>query len=162
MGATLRLLKSVFMTNVFSLEAAAIPGSGVPGGLVAATEDIYSPAAASDCVKWSASVAVKQWPANMILRDAQSFVREVELLLTHDRPHLVFDLSQVKCLDSAGVDILLRCLRGASKRHGDLKLAAVSPELISMLEWTKTGRMFEIFESPSDAIQSFHQQRRSD
>ena len=162
MRATLRLLKSVFLGNVFSLEAAAIPDSGVPGGMVAATEDSFFPAPASACIEWDAAVAVKQMPANMILGDAQTFVREVELLLNRDRPHLVLDLSEVKCLDSAGVDVLLRCLQGASNRDGDLKLAAVSPELVSTLEWTKAGRMFEIFESPSDAVQSFYQQRHLD
>jgi anti-sigma B factor antagonist len=99
---------------------------------------------------------------NMTRSDAENFFREVESLLKCDRPHLVFDLSGVKCLDSAGIDILLRCLQGTSKRDGDLKLAAVSPELVSILEWTKTGRMFEIFESPSDAVQSFAQKRHLD
>ncbi|HSZ60582.1 MAG TPA: STAS domain-containing protein [Terriglobales bacterium] len=161
MRATLRLLKSLFMTNVFSWEAAATLGPSLTGGTIAATEDIFSPGAA-DSVNWVPSVAVKELPADMIRDDAQKFLREVEIILNHDRPHLVFDLSNVKCLDSGGVDILLRCLRGASKRDRDLKLAAVSPELVSVLEWTKAGRMFEVFESPSDAVLSFRQQRHLD
>ncbi|MGA7634632.1 MAG: STAS domain-containing protein, partial [Terriglobales bacterium] len=147
MRATLRLLKSVFLANAFSLEAAAIPGSSAAKSMVAATDDVFSPVAVSS-VKCAAAVAVRQLPANMIRSDAENFFREVEPLLKCDRPHLVFDLSEVKCLDSAGVDILLRCLRATSRRDGDLKLAALSPELASVLEWTKAGRMFEIFESP--------------
>jgi anti-sigma B factor antagonist len=162
MRATLRLLKSVFLANAFSLEAAVIPGSSAAKSMVAATDDVFSPVAALSSVERAAAVAVKQLPANMIRSAAENFFREVEPLLKRDRPHLVFDWSEVKCLDSAGVDILLRCLRAASRRDGDLKLAALSPELASVLEWTKAGRMFEIFESPSDAVQSFRQKRYPD
>ncbi|MFY9905398.1 MAG: STAS domain-containing protein [Terriglobales bacterium] len=159
MRSTLRLLKSVFLPDVFSLEAAAIEGASVPVSSIPATDDNFSSLSASACVSCDAAVAVKQLPVSMIQGAARNFLREVEPLLKCDRPHLVFDLSEVKCLDSAGVDTLLRCLQGASKRNGDLKLAAVSPELAAVLEWTKAGRLFETFESTTDAVQSFHQQR---
>lgn len=159
MRSMLRLLKSVFVANVFILEPAEIHTAGALGSAIATTDDSFSTATASAYVKGNVAVAVKQLPANMIRSDAQTFFREVEPLLKCDRPHLVFDLSEVKCLDCAGVDVLLRCLQGASKRNGDLKLAAVPPELAAILEWSKAGRLFEIFENSSDAAQSFRQPR---
>lgn len=161
MRATLRLLKSVFMAHVFSWEVAAIEGAGVPVSAIRDGDDSFSGLAASAYVKSDAGIAVKQLPANMIRSDARNFFREVEPFLRCDRPHLVFDWSEVTCIDSTGVDGLLRCLQEASKRDGDLKLAAVSAELAAILEWTKAGRLFEIFDNASDAVQSFHQLKRA-
>jgi len=59
-------------------------------------------------------------------------------------------------LDSAGIEMLLRCMEEAMKRNGDVKLAAVSPQVTVILELTRVDRLFEIFENPSDAVESFH------
>jgi hypothetical protein len=44
----------------------------------------------------------------------------------------------------------------AMKRNGDVKLAAVSPQAAIILQLTRVDRLFEIFENPSDAVESFH------
>ena len=75
--------------------------------------------------------------------------------LTTDRPQLVFDLSQVRQLDAAGVEMLLRCMSEAHKRDGDLKLAALSPQTAVVLELTRAERLFEIYETSTDAVRSF-------
>jgi len=64
-------------------------------------------------------------------------------------------LSEVRYLDSAGVDLLLRSIEEVMKRNGDVKLAAVSPETAAILEMTRVDRLFEIFDSCSDAVESF-------
>jgi anti-sigma B factor antagonist len=94
-------------------------------------------------------------PERLKLEQAQEFQREVEPLLRADRPRLVFDFSEVRQIDSAGVEILLRCLEEATKRDGDLKLASVTPEAAVVLELTRVDRLFEVFASTSDAIESF-------
>jgi anti-sigma B factor antagonist len=43
----------------------------------------------------------------------------------------------------------------AMRRDGDLKLAALSPQASIVLEMTRTDRLFEIYESSSDAVRSF-------
>jgi anti-sigma B factor antagonist len=68
----------------------------------------------------------------------------------------VFDFSNTSHLDSAGIDMLLRCLREAMKRNGDIKLAAVPPRVAVILELTKVDRLFQIFIKPSDAVESFY------
>jgi anti-anti-sigma factor len=86
---------------------------------------------------------------------ARTFLREVQPLITVDRPQVVFDLSAVIQLDAAGVDMLLQCMSEAMKRDGDLKLAAVSPQAAVILELTRTDRLFEIYETAADAVRSF-------
>ena len=43
----------------------------------------------------------------------------------------------------------------AVRRDGDLKLAALSPESAIILEITRTARLFEIYETSTDAARSF-------
>jgi anti-sigma B factor antagonist len=104
----------------------------------------------------SRPVVVKQLPDRVSVNETQQLFRELALLFEGDRPCLVFDFSEVRQLDSAGIEMLLRCMEEAMKRNGDVKLAAVSPQVTVILELTRVDRLFEIFENPSDAVESFH------
>ncbi len=103
----------------------------------------------------SRPVIVKRVPESLNLRQARVFLEEVRPLLEHDRPQLVFDLSLVRKLDSAGVDMLLHCMKEASRRDGDLKLAALSPQAQVVLDLTRTSRLFETFATSAEAARSF-------
>ena len=103
----------------------------------------------------SRPVLVKRMPAIMNMRESRAFLRDVQTILQGDRPQLVFDLSQVVRLDAAGVEVLLRCMSEAMRRDGDVKLAAVSPQAAVVLEMTRTARLFEIYQTSTDAARSF-------
>jgi anti-sigma B factor antagonist len=103
----------------------------------------------------SRPVIVKRIPERMNLKQARKFQQEVRPLLQSDRPQLVFDLSQVRQIDAAGVDMLLTCMSEAMRRDGDLKLAALSPQAAIVLELTRTDRLFEIYENSTDAVRSY-------
>lgn len=98
---------------------------------------------------------MKRMPERMNLKQARSFLKEVQPFLNSDRPQVVFDMSRVRHIDAAGVDVLLQCMRHAVKRDGDLKLAALSPQAAIVLELTRTGRLFEIYENSTAAVKSF-------
>ncbi len=104
----------------------------------------------------SRPVVVKQLPDRVSVNETQQLFRELAPLFEGDRPCLVFDFSEVRQLDSAGIEMLLRCMEEAMKRNGDVKLAAVSPQVTVILELTRVDRLFEIFENPSEAVESFH------
>lgn len=102
------------------------------------------------------AVAVKPFPKSFNKEQCEAFLRELEPHLEGDRPRLVFDFSEVRYLDSAGVELLLLCMEEAMKRNGDVKLASVSSELDAILEMTRVDRLFEIYENCSDAMESYH------
>ena len=104
----------------------------------------------------SRPVVVKRMPDRLNLRQARAFLSEVQPFIASDRPQLVFDLSQVRQMDAAGVDMLLHCMGEVMKRDGDLKLASVSAQAATILEMTRTDRLFEIYETSTDAVRSFH------
>lgn len=103
----------------------------------------------------SRPVVVKRMPERLNARAARELLRDVQPFLVTDRPQLVFDFSQVKQLDAAGVEMLLRCMSEAHKRDGDLKLASLSSQAVVVLELTRTERLFEIYDSSTDAVRSF-------
>src|SRR3954447_10563593 len=103
----------------------------------------------------SRPVLVKRVPEHMNQREAQKFFADVRPLLNADRPQLVFDLSQVRQLDVAGIEVLLQCMSQVMKRDGDLKLASLSEHAAIVLELTRTDRLFEVYETSTDAARSF-------
>lgn len=104
-------------------------------------------------------VVVMELPQQLNPRKAKTFLRELQPLLEADRPRLVLECSQIHNLDGAGVEMLLGCMQEAMKRDGDLKLAAVSPASGVFLELMRVDRLFEIFDSAEEAVQSFDEFR---
>lgn len=100
-------------------------------------------------------VVVKRVPERLNMKQARAFLSEVQPMLRSDRPQMVFDCSLVKQMDAAGVEMFLFCLAEVMKRDGDLKLAALSAQAAVVLEMTRTDRLFEIYDSSSDAVLSF-------
>jgi len=103
----------------------------------------------------SRPVIVRQLPESVGLRQAQDLARELERFLKDDHPCLVFDFSNVRHIDSAGIEMLLRCMEEAMKRDGDLKLAAIPPPIAVILKLTRVDCLFEIFSKASDAVESY-------
>ena len=103
----------------------------------------------------SGPVVVVQVPEVLNAIEVQSFMQEMGPLLESNRPRVVFDCSQVRSMESAGVEMLLLCLEEVLKRDGDLKLAALSPEADVILELMRVARVFETFQTCEEAVRSF-------
>jgi anti-anti-sigma factor len=101
-------------------------------------------------------VVVMELPQRLNSTQARAFLAELQPILDTDRPCIVLDCSQIQHLDSAGVEMLLSCLEQAMKRDGDLKLAAISPASAVILELMRVDRLFEVFDTSEQAMQSFH------
>ena len=105
---------------------------------------------------WSSGpVVVMQVPEHFTRRKTHDFVQELRGFIESKRPRIVLDCSQVRAIDSAGVQALLHCLEETLKRDGDLKLAALSAEAEVILELTRVARIFETFSTSDEAVRSF-------
>jgi anti-sigma B factor antagonist len=100
-------------------------------------------------------VVVMEVPTILDAVEGPAFFDEVSPLLENDRPNMVFDCSQLRHVDSAGIEILLQCMEEAMKRDGDVKLAAVSPACEVILELMRVDRVFEMFATTQEAVRSF-------
>jgi anti-anti-sigma regulatory factor len=98
-----------------------------------------------------------QLPKRLGAREERSFLRAVEHRMNMERPYLVLDCSNISQLDNSAVHLLLCCLEEAMKRNGDVKLAGI-PLMTEMVPGlTGTSRLFEIFDTTADAVNSFRQ-----
>jgi len=104
----------------------------------------------------SGPVVIMQMPERLNLGGVRTFLQELKPLLECHRPRIVLDCSQVRYIDSAGVEMMLHCLEEAMKRDVDLKLAALSPESEVILELMRVARVFEAFATSDDAVRSFN------
>lgn len=102
------------------------------------------------------AVIVMEVPARLNQAEAGTFLGKLQPLLQREHARVVLDCSQVRYVDSAGLEVLSRCVHEALKRNGDLKLAAVSPASRVILELILANGLFETFETAGEAVQSFH------
>jgi len=104
----------------------------------------------------SGPVIIMRLPEELNVKEVQAFMQEMGPLLESNRPRIVLECSQVRSMDSAGVEMLLRCLEEVLKRDGDLKLAALSAEAEVILEIMRVARVFETFPTSEEAARSFN------
>jgi len=101
-------------------------------------------------------VTIKQLPGRLSMRQRRLFFRDLLKCMDGERPRIVLDCGTLLKCDRGVVLLLLRCLEEAIKRNGDVKLAALAPSVKEMLESTRARRLFEVFETTADAVESFH------
>jgi anti-sigma B factor antagonist len=104
----------------------------------------------------SGPVLIMQLPEELNVKEVDIFMQEIRPLLESNRPRVVLECSQVRSMESAGVEMLLRCLEEVLKRDGDLKLAALSSEAEVILELMRVARVFESFPTCEEAAKSFN------
>jgi anti-anti-sigma factor len=102
------------------------------------------------------NVEVKQIPQALTVKHARLFLGELESCMSTDRPCIVLDCSNVRQMDRSVIHLLLGCLEEAMKRNGDVKLSAVPAAAGAILELTGVSRLFEVFDTNTDAVSSFH------
>jgi anti-sigma B factor antagonist len=68
---------------------------------------------------------------------------------------VVIDLAEAEFLDSAGLGALVALLKRVTERGGDLKLARMPRKVRMIFEITRAHRIFEIFETVEEALESF-------
>lgn len=101
------------------------------------------------------TVTVTQLPETLDMNRGRLFFKELESRMNIDRPCVVLECSKVRDMDRFAIHMLLCCLEEAMKRDGDVKLAAVQPLARQTLELTRVDRLFEIYETESEAVNSF-------
>jgi len=69
--------------------------------------------------------------------------------------NLIIDLAEVRFVDSSGLGALVSGFKNSSARKGSLKLCSLQPQVRSMFELTRLHRVFEIFASVEEALESY-------
>lgn len=77
------------------------------------------------------------------------------LLSTKGSVNVIFDLHQVKFIDSSGLGAFLSTLRQLNTKGGQLKLANLSPSVRSIFELVSMHKIFDCYDTVDEAVQSF-------
>jgi anti-anti-sigma factor len=102
-------------------------------------------------------VSTLQMPEVVAGKAERAFLREMETHMKESRPQVVVDCSGVRQFDKCALRLLLHTLEHALKRKGDVRLAGVPVEARNLMESTGATRLFEIYNSTAEAVDSFHQ-----
>jgi anti-sigma B factor antagonist len=68
---------------------------------------------------------------------------------------LIVDLKKVLFIDSSGLGVLVSGYKNAAILHGALKLSNLQPQVKSMFELTRLHKVFDIFLTVDDALESY-------
>ncbi|MCK4283355.1 MAG: STAS domain-containing protein [Candidatus Brocadiae bacterium] len=96
--------------------------------------------------------------------DAQSAPQiksELHKLIEDGDTKLVLNLEKMDFIDSAGLGVLVSCLRKAAAHGGDLRLAEVPEFCRSIFELTRLTRVFDVNETEAQATEAIGQQTES-
>ena len=103
------------------------------------------------------SVTVLHLPVRFSSEAARGFIRDVEECVNAGRPYVVLDCSTAGQLDKPMAGLFLHCLQETMKRNGDVKLVCISLTQLPALGLAGATRLFEVFDTVNDAVDSFHQ-----
>lgn len=86
---------------------------------------------------------------------AESLLTQLRALVAEGNVQLVGDLSGVSYTSSAGLRSLLAIVRDARSAGGDLRLAAVHPPVLKILELSGFTTILKVFDDVSSAVASY-------
>jgi anti-anti-sigma factor len=81
-------------------------------------------------------IVVVNLPERVTAKQARTLRRDLRDQLNVDHPSVILDLSDVKEMDTAGMDLLLECMNQTVRRDGTIQLRGISPEAQTILELT--------------------------
>lgn len=93
---------------------------------------------------------------NLDAKSAPAFKEGVlDLIRSSNLSKLVFNLEHLQFIDSSGLGTFLSIQRTLNSQGGTLKLAHLNKPIRTMFEIVSMHRIFDIFDTPEEAVDSF-------
>ena len=101
-------------------------------------------------------VSVVGLNGRIVLGEESGALREtVKSLMAAGKKKVVLDMSNVTYIDSAGLGILVAAHVSAKTQGASIRLCALGQKFREVLQITKLLTVFEVFDTPAAAIESF-------
>lgn len=107
--------------------------------------------------RYVADVAIVDCSGRIVLGEETASVRQYVKALLTQSPHVVLNLAQVNYVDSSGVGTLVSLYTTARGAGGNIKLAGLGTRVKDVLQITKLGTIFEVFDAAENAAASFNE-----
>lgn len=69
--------------------------------------------------------------------------------------HVILDLSRVTFVDSAGLGVLIGCLRQVKQGRGELSLCGLTSNVRTLFQLCHMHRLFQIYNTREEALRAF-------
>jgi len=89
--------------------------------------------------------------------NAKEFKTQIARLL-NPGARIVLDMTELKFVDSSGLGAMVSTLRQVNGAGGDLRLSGLSKPVRALLELVRMHRVFGIYNSGEEAVESFASQ----
>lgn len=76
--------------------------------------------------------------------------------VAQEQGDIVLDLSQVSFIDSSCLGALVAVAKALREKQGDVKIAGLRDDLLSIFQITRLDRVFNIFDTVEDAAASYY------
>ncbi|MSN26652.1 MAG: anti-sigma factor antagonist [Geobacter sp.] len=86
--------------------------------------------------------------------NSEELKQELNRLFEVGSKNVIVDLKEVRFIDSSGLGVLVSGFKNASTRQGTLKLSGLQTQVKSMFELTRLHRVFDIYATIDDALES--------
>jgi anti-sigma B factor antagonist len=90
--------------------------------------------------------------------EGQRIMDEVNMLSEEGQNKFVLELSELKYVNSTGLNVLINILTKARKNGGDLIICCLSKKVQELLVITKLSSVFSVMDSTEEAIEKFNEQ----
>ena len=87
--------------------------------------------------------------------NAKEFKRDIASVLEPCRK-VVFDLRELRFVDSSGLGAILSCLRQLNAKGGDLKLCEMTKPVRALFELVRMHKIFDIYVTKGEALQALN------
>jgi len=101
-------------------------------------------------------VTVVRCRGRIVFGEEADELRRVLLGLLKETQRIVLDLAWTDFIDSSGLGVLVASLISARHRHAEIKIAALGRRARQVLMTARVDKLFEVYNSADEAIQSFH------
>ncbi len=78
-----------------------------------------------------------------------------EELIGQGETQYVIDLTALDFIDSSGISALVNLFKRVGTGKGGVKLCNIKPEIMKIFELTRLNRVFDIYDSCTEAVVSF-------
>ena len=99
-------------------------------------------------------ITIVQLPEKINATNSRAFENDLKPLLD-ENARFIFDLAQVRQLDSSGLGSIVGCMKHLRDAGGDLKLCGMSKQIRTIFEIVRMHHVFDIFNTRQEAIESY-------
>ena len=88
-------------------------------------------------------------------RECQDVEWAVEGLIRDSEKKVVFDLSDLHYVDSAGIGIIVMCCGKMRAAGGEVRLASLQPRIVEVMKITKLDQIMHFYPTAAAAAENF-------